>query len=106
MRYCLVTGGGVSPDHKDWIATRPGFFLPVRVLSRHLRQLFGQTLQRKSMRADKWGAIHEHEGKAPQPERNTADAGVGNPFDENIHGLARAGKAGFEHDEAYLHAKH
>ncbi len=32
--HCLVTGGGVSPDHKDWIATRPGFFLPVRVLYR------------------------------------------------------------------------
>jgi hypothetical protein len=45
--HCLVTGGGVSPDQQDWIATRPGFFLPVRVLSRHLRQLFGQTLERK-----------------------------------------------------------
>jgi hypothetical protein len=37
----------VSPDGKDWIACRPGFFLPVRVLSRHLRQLFKQTLERK-----------------------------------------------------------
>ena len=45
--HCLVTGGGVSMDQKDWVATRPGFFLPVRVLSRHLRQLFGQALQRK-----------------------------------------------------------
>jgi hypothetical protein len=45
--HCLVTGGGVSPDGKDWIATRPGFFLPVRVLSRHLRQLFEQTLKRR-----------------------------------------------------------
>ena len=43
--HCLVTGGGVSPDQKDWIPTRPGFFLPVRVVSRHLRQLFRQTLQ-------------------------------------------------------------
>jgi hypothetical protein len=45
--HCLVTGGGVSPDGKAWIATRPGFFLPVRVLSRHLRQLFEQTLKRR-----------------------------------------------------------
>jgi hypothetical protein len=43
--HCLVTGGGVSPDQKHWIATRPGFFLPVRVLSRHLRSLFKQVLQ-------------------------------------------------------------
>ena len=45
--HCLVTGGGVSPDAKHWIASRPGFLLPVRVLSRHLRQLFQQTLQKK-----------------------------------------------------------
>jgi len=45
--HCLVTAGGVSPDGKDWIAARPGFFLPVRVLSRHLRQLFEQTLKKK-----------------------------------------------------------
>ena len=45
--HCLVTGGGVSPDGKDWIASRPGFFVPVRVLSRHLRHLFKQTLQQK-----------------------------------------------------------
>jgi hypothetical protein len=45
--HCLVTGGGVSPDGEHWIATRPGFFLPVRVLSRHLRQLFHQTLRDK-----------------------------------------------------------
>jgi hypothetical protein len=44
--HCLVTGGGVSPDQNNWIPTRPGFFLPVRVLSRHLRQLFQQTLQK------------------------------------------------------------
>jgi hypothetical protein len=37
----------VSPDGQDWIATRPGFFLPVRVLSRHLRQLFHEALRKK-----------------------------------------------------------
>ena len=38
--HCLVPGGGVSPDGRRWIACRPGFFLPVRVLSRLFRRLF------------------------------------------------------------------
>ncbi len=33
-------GGGISPDGTRWIACRPGFFLPVRVLSRQFRDLF------------------------------------------------------------------
>jgi hypothetical protein len=44
--HCLVTAGGVSPEGKHLLACRPGFFLPVRVLSRHLRQLFAQALQK------------------------------------------------------------
>jgi hypothetical protein len=32
--HCVVPGGGPSPDGARWIACRPGFFLPVRVLSR------------------------------------------------------------------------
>jgi hypothetical protein len=38
--HCIVPGGGISPDGKEWIACRPGFFLPVRVLSRLFRRLF------------------------------------------------------------------
>ena len=30
----IVPGGGLSLDGKKWLACRPGFFLPVRVLSR------------------------------------------------------------------------
>ena len=37
--HCIVPGGGLSPDGR-WIACRPGFFLPVRVLSRLFRRLF------------------------------------------------------------------
>ncbi len=33
-------GGGLSPDGARWIACRPGFFLPVKVLSRLFRRLF------------------------------------------------------------------
>ena len=32
--HCIVPGGGLSPTSKAWIASRRGFFLPVRVLSR------------------------------------------------------------------------
>ena len=30
--HCVVPGGGIAPDGERWIACRPGFFLPVRVL--------------------------------------------------------------------------
>ena len=38
--HCVVPGGGLSADGKQWISCRPGFFLPVRVLSRLFRRLF------------------------------------------------------------------
>ncbi|CDM58747.1 IS91 family transposase [Rhizobium sp. T136] len=38
--HCVIPGGGLSPDKSKWIASRPGFFLPVRVLSRVFRRLF------------------------------------------------------------------
>ncbi len=36
----IVPGGGLSIDGEQWIHCRPGFFLPVRVLSRLFRRLF------------------------------------------------------------------
>jgi hypothetical protein len=44
--HCVVPGGGLSLDGTHWIACRPGFFLPVRVLSRLFRRLFLQGLQK------------------------------------------------------------
>lgn len=38
--HCVVSGGGISLDGTRWIACRPGFFLPVRVLSRLYRGKF------------------------------------------------------------------
>jgi hypothetical protein len=38
--HCVVPAGGLSPDHTRWIAARPGFFLPVRILSRAFRGKF------------------------------------------------------------------
>jgi hypothetical protein len=43
--HCVVPGGGLSPDGQ-WIACRPGFFLPVRVLSRRFRRLFLEALEK------------------------------------------------------------
>ncbi|WP_233634225.1 IS91 family transposase [Burkholderia cepacia] len=43
--HCVVPGGGLSPDGQRWVACRPGFFLPVRVLSRLFRRLFLARLQ-------------------------------------------------------------
>ncbi len=42
--HCVVPGGGLTPDHTSWAACRPGFFLPVRVLSRLFRRLFLEAL--------------------------------------------------------------
>jgi len=41
----IVPGGGLAPDSSRWIACRPGFFLPVRVLSRLFRRRFLEELQ-------------------------------------------------------------
>jgi len=43
--HCVVPGGGLSADGRRWIACRPGFFLPVHVLSRLYRRLFLEELQ-------------------------------------------------------------
>ncbi len=42
--HCIVPGGGLSADAASWIACKPGFFLPVRVLSRLFRRLFLEKL--------------------------------------------------------------
>jgi hypothetical protein len=40
----IVPGGGLSANGERWIACRPGFFLPVRVLSRLFRRRFLEAL--------------------------------------------------------------
>ena len=42
--HMIVPGGGVSLDGQSWVPCRPGFFLPVRVLSRLFRRLFLEKL--------------------------------------------------------------
>ena len=42
--HMIVPGGGISLDGSRWVSCRPGFFLPVRVLSRLFRRLFLEKL--------------------------------------------------------------
>ena len=42
--HMIVPGGGLSSDGNKWISCKPGFFLPVRVLSRLFRRLFTDKL--------------------------------------------------------------
>lgn len=44
--HCIVPGGGLSLDGERWVACKPGFFLPVRVLSRLFRRRFLEQLIR------------------------------------------------------------
>jgi hypothetical protein len=38
--HCIVPGGGFSADGERWITCRPGFFVPVKVLSALFRRVF------------------------------------------------------------------
>ncbi|KJK12587.1 transposase [Burkholderiaceae bacterium 16] len=62
--HCVVPGGGIAPDGEHWTACRPGFFLPVRVLSRLFRRLFLEQLRR----AFDSGALHFYGPLAPLSE--------------------------------------
>jgi len=62
----IVPGGGLSPDRERWISCRPGFFLPVRVLSRLFRRLFLEQLAA----AHEAGRLHFFGAHAPLAERH------------------------------------
>ncbi|MCI0428944.1 MAG: IS91 family transposase, partial [Rhodospirillales bacterium] len=63
--HCIVPGGGLAPAGQHWIACRPGFFLPVRVLSRLFRRLFLEQLAA----AHAAGRLHFFGDHAPLAER-------------------------------------
>ena len=48
--HCVIPAGGLAPDGSRWIHPRPGFFLPVRVLSKVFRGKFTQALKNLSRR--------------------------------------------------------
>ncbi|MGB5611195.1 MAG: IS91 family transposase [Sedimenticolaceae bacterium] len=57
----IVPGGGLSPDGQRWVACKPGFFLPVRVLSRLFRRRFLEALA-KAHRAGQLQFFGEYAG--------------------------------------------
>jgi len=63
--HIIVPGGGISLDGKRWVSCRPGFFLPVRVLSRLFRRLFLEKL----MAAHEAGALTFFGTRAPLAKR-------------------------------------
>ena len=99
--HVIVPGGGLSPDGARWIACRPGFFLPVRVLSRLFRRLFleGLAALHKAGRLAFLGDL------APLAEQRAFDAALA-PLrrsecrvggDVAIPTPHRPGRAGFPH---------
>lgn len=55
----IVPGGGISADGERWVSCRPGFFLPVRVLSRLFRRRFLEELE-QAHRAGRLRFLGEH----------------------------------------------
>ena len=43
--HCVIPAGGLAPDGSRWIHTRPGFFLPIHVLSKVFRGKFAEALK-------------------------------------------------------------
>ena len=70
--HVIVPGGGLSPDGSHWIACKPGFFLPVRVLSRLFRRLFLKGLE--ALHAD--GRLTFLGDLAPLADRQAFDAAL------------------------------
>ena len=64
--HMIVPGGGISLDGERWVACRPGFFLPVRILSRLFRRLFLEQLAT----AHEAGRLHFFGAHAPLAERH------------------------------------
>jgi hypothetical protein len=61
--HMIVPGGGISLDGDRWIACRPRFFLPVRVLSRLFRRLFLEKLS-EAHQAGRLTFFGDHAGLA------------------------------------------
>lgn len=60
--HCVIPGGGLSPDGKEWVICRKGFFLPVRILSRVFRGKFIDLLKRAWMAGQFRGGGVESDG--------------------------------------------
>jgi hypothetical protein len=61
----IVPGGGLSTNGQRWVSCSPGFFLPVRVLSRLFRRLFTEDLN-KAFQAGELTFFGEHQSLADE----------------------------------------
>jgi len=68
--HCIVPGGGLSPDGASWVACRPGYFLPERVLSTLFRGVF----LGKLVAAHKDGRLNFFSDLAPLAEKSAFSA--------------------------------
>jgi hypothetical protein len=76
--HCVIPGGGLAPEGDRWVSTRPGFFLPVRVLSHLYRRLFLEALDTAFRR----GRLTFHGALEP-----LADPGAFHPLIESCRTL-------------------
>src|SRR5262245_61667877 len=77
----IVAGGGLGPEGATWLACRPGFFLPVRVLSRLFRRRFLEELQQLyDQRQLKFFGEHARLGQRRGVQRLARAAGIAKNF--------------------------
>ena len=96
--HCVVPAGGLAPDHSRWIAAPPGFFLPVKVLSRVFRGKFVAGL-RKLHAA---GGLTFHGGLAPMAAPAAFAAMLRSLFRSDWVVYAKRPFGGAEHALRYL----
>src|SRR5438552_2714105 len=89
--HMIVPGGGISLDGKSWISCRPGFFLPVRVLSRLFRRLFLEKLL-AAHKAGRFRFFGEHAALADNIARARELLAVSNSQAEPTGAAVDAGK--------------
>ena len=60
--HCIVPGGGLSPDGSRWVSAKPGYLLPIKVLSLVFRGKLLDTLEK---------AMHQDEVHVPSKDATT-----------------------------------
>ena len=96
--HCIVTGGGLSADETRWVATRPDFLFPVRVMS----QLFRGKLLAGLRRLWQRGELELHGRLARLRDRERFDELIDHLFRTDFVVYAKPPFGGAETVYAYL----
>ena len=88
--HMIVPGGGLSPDGTRWIACRPNFFLPVRILSK----LFRRLLLEKLATAHAAGHLRFFGGARGLSRRQSVRSFPGSPAQDQVVRLCQAAVCG------------